>query len=390
MARERMSEPYARACVYCWAVTAVKQDKPVTETGPFAPWRNGRAVDVIGSMQKDSPNLDLLRSLAVLFVVISHLLYFAPAAMGVPRVSWYDPVALGHLGVAMFFVHTTLVLMLSLERHGADFGAFLVRRVFRIYPLSMAVVVMVGAIAWASGTPVGFNEFVSNLMLVQNLTDARSNPPSLWTLPLELQMYLFLPALFVLAASNLLRISALLVAAVGVSIATGTWRGMTFISVIPCFLPGALAYALPKRDRSPLILFSLIAIAALVVPFAVASGVPSTPVLWLVCLSLGFVIPACRDISGPALRRLGNTVARYSYGVYILHPLAIGMAFSGGTASSAEWLTFAVMLAGYSYIAYHTVEKRGIAMGSRLADRMVRSRGSRPGQPFPVPAGPQP
>src|SRR5207249_6404641 len=53
---------------------------------------------------------------------------------------------LGRLAVLFFFVHTCLVLMLSLERQTAKFGLhnlhwiFMTRRAFRVYPLSIAVV----------------------------------------------------------------------------------------------------------------------------------------------------------------------------------------------------------------------------------------------------------
>ena len=87
---------------------------------------------------KDSPNLDALRACAVGFVVLSHIPYF----VGWEDPGWYRIKALGHLGVAMFFVHTTLVLMMSLERSGHAAGPFLIRRFFRIFPLSMAVVLL--------------------------------------------------------------------------------------------------------------------------------------------------------------------------------------------------------------------------------------------------------
>jgi peptidoglycan/LPS O-acetylase OafA/YrhL len=91
------------------------------------------------------PNLDFLRAVAVLLVLFSHLTYFAGfLSFGRFRVNWMGPV-----GVYFFFVHTCFVLMLSLERQykgqGAFqlFGSFMIRRIFRIYPLSIAAVLLI-------------------------------------------------------------------------------------------------------------------------------------------------------------------------------------------------------------------------------------------------------
>src|SRR5271166_1310398 len=91
---------------------------------------------------KDSANLDVLRAIAVMCVFFSHLFHFSRGG-GETEFGWH----LGQLGVLMFFVHTSLVLMFSLERSsGKDAGVFVpfyVRRAFRIYPLSMVSVLFV-------------------------------------------------------------------------------------------------------------------------------------------------------------------------------------------------------------------------------------------------------
>ena len=74
--------------------------------------------------KRDLPNLDLIRSVAVGLVVIPHTLLYINLAL-IARI-WF----LGFLGVAIFFVHTTLVLMWSLERDPHT-ARFLLRRVFR-------------------------------------------------------------------------------------------------------------------------------------------------------------------------------------------------------------------------------------------------------------------
>jgi hypothetical protein len=85
----------------------------------------------------DLANLDLLRPVAVLLVFIVHV-----HMMGMMRIRGLSDS--GHFGVLLFFVHTALVLMLSMERLGLSgsrlYAVFVVRRIFRICPLSILAV----------------------------------------------------------------------------------------------------------------------------------------------------------------------------------------------------------------------------------------------------------
>src|SRR4051794_20807694 len=96
-----------------------------------------------------SSNLDILRAMAVLFVVADHSTKF----FGRDRVLGLDINYLGYMGVLWFFVHTSLVLMKSLDREWSGLGerpslwswmlSFYLRRAWRIYPLSVLVIVLV-------------------------------------------------------------------------------------------------------------------------------------------------------------------------------------------------------------------------------------------------------
>ena len=318
---------------------------------------------------KDSPNLDLLRSCAVVMVLISHLPYFLD---WVPFAG-YSFNTLGRMGVAIFFVHTSLVLMMSLERHGPAAGPFLVRRFFRIYPLSVAIVLLIGFAKWLGNVPVDLAQLVSNLLLIQNITGHNSTPDPLWTLPYEVQMYLFLPALYAATRSGrpALR-TALLCAA---SIALASLSGVRLVQYVPCFLAGVLAFVLMRQGgaRFPAFaLFSIVAVSVMAIPVLVDAGAPETPLFWALCLSLGLVIPACRQLTFEPLARCAKVVATYSYGIYLTHVLAFGCAFTGVIPGPwfVQWVVFFVMLAGLPYIAYRFIEKPGIALGIRLAGKV--------------------
>src|SRR5687767_3578934 len=140
-----------------------------------------------------SPNLDLLRSIAVLLVVGSHAPLTKELLAGVPS----HVASLGLLGVACFCVLTCLVLMQSLQRQSESFGAdgraaaFVVRRFLRIYPLSVVVVLITHALPSAFAQPaLEARVTLSNLALVQNFTGDESFPGPLWFLPYEVQVCL--------------------------------------------------------------------------------------------------------------------------------------------------------------------------------------------------------
>src|SRR5207245_2321743 len=79
--------------------------------------------------------LDLIRSVAVLSVFFAHLHDIVTGRQ--TTLGWH----FAQMGVLIFFVHTSMVLMLSLERSKLEgkglCGAFYLRRFFRLYPLSI-------------------------------------------------------------------------------------------------------------------------------------------------------------------------------------------------------------------------------------------------------------
>jgi peptidoglycan/LPS O-acetylase OafA/YrhL len=334
-------------------------------------------------MRSDSSNLDILRSLAVLFVVVSHL--------PIPYLSSstnYHFQALGLIGVLIFFVHTCLVLMLSLQRQTAKEGArnracfFLVRRVFRIYPLSIVTVGLLSTVTYYSAGSVNLRAIVSNLLLIQNITGDPSNPGALWSLPYEVQMYLLLPALYVIVSRSKsaasVYIGVLWCATAGFTLLL--WKlGMNYhlVKYIPCFLPGVLAFTLRDSDRSmkPWLLFVYVVLLAIFFPMAVAIGVKENLLAWPVCLVLGLIIPRCSEVRTEWLKFVGKLIAKYSFGIYLAHGPCIDFAFNSfsGAPQTLQWLIFISTTTGFSYLAYHVVESPCVEFGRRVAHRRLNT-----------------
>jgi peptidoglycan/LPS O-acetylase OafA/YrhL len=347
---------------------------------------NSELSSSIGS--EDIPNLDFLRACAVFFVLIFHLILFFQKTVPGPLTFHM----LGHWGVLIFFVHTSLVLALSLERQalGAPgrplFWPFLVRRVFRILPLSIFVVCVVefcglpvGHLHEGKFVPVHLNwaGLLSNIFLVQNLTQNESATAPLWSLPYEMQMYLLLPLLFLLVRSaySLLTISCLWVVGFIALRHEGSFarHGIPdFIVYVPYFLPGIIAYrfmAAPKI-RLP----SLGWPVALGVITAFYLHKPDGVHAAFGCLLLGVAIPHFAQISRPSVIRISQTIARYSYGVYLTHFICIWFAFQALAAvpKAGQWAIFVLSASVLPFVLYHLIEAPMIQLGRRIAQPRLK------------------
>ncbi len=345
-----------------------------------------RATVVALGPSDDSGNLDVIRSMAVLLVVISHI----QGVWGLLEGRSYHVGSLGLLGVITFFVHTCLVLMMSLERQTAKLGTksravtFFIRRAFRIYPLSIVVVGITHFFASSFGYAApSLRVTISNLLLVQNIVQEGSMPDPLWSLPYEVQMYLVLPVLFVLMGRWGVRAPRWIFAAwvLAILLVLGLSRvGANYhlVKYIPCFLPGVLAYSLraTKRTWPAWVLFASLGVLVVALPMIVARGARENIVAWPICLALGLLIPRCREARIGWLRDASKVVAKYSYGIYLVHVPAIALTdvTFGAANPIVRW---GVCVGGATvaiWLAYHAVEKPGIDLGNRLAKRWQRTR----------------
>jgi peptidoglycan/LPS O-acetylase OafA/YrhL len=121
------------------------------------------------------------------------------------------------------------------------------------------------------------------------------------------------------------------------------------------------------------VLFGGIAVAVPVTTALVDARVPETPLFWVVCLILGIALPMCRQITNKPLARCAKVVATYSYGIYLTHVLALGLAFSTSQAGLAQWSLFFLLLPGLAWVTYHGIEKHGIRLGIWLANKLQPS-----------------
>jgi peptidoglycan/LPS O-acetylase OafA/YrhL len=330
-------------------------------------------------------NLDVLRAIAVLLVLANHI---ANALIGhvTPLAAW-----LGRAGVQAFFVHTSLVLMASMEKDDAPkrsgwIKRFYVRRVLRIYPLAIAAIALVLVLDMPPRTVFGRTEsysigdIVANVALVQDLVHRPYILGVLWTLPMELQMYVVLPLCYLAARKQSFRAMAVIllvglalpvIATRGVDTIPGIWR-LQVLYFVPCFLAGVLAYWLLRRAKPPMLpgwLWIVIVAADIVLGYFASAMWPDT---WMVravfCAVLGVTIPLVANLGASHLTRAAHIIATYSYGIYLLHPIALWFGFNVLRDQSpiVRVIGIAGSLTLGCYAAYRFIEKPGIDLGRSL------------------------
>jgi peptidoglycan/LPS O-acetylase OafA/YrhL len=337
----------------------------------------------------ESANLDFLRSCAVAMVLYNHL---HDIRSGVTEwgIAWH----LGQLGVLMFFVHTCLVLMWSIERLKLGgpslFLSFYVRRAFRIYPLSIFCILL----AYCFDARWNHADLWQNLTLTQNIFFRGLEPVMphtivpIWTLPLEIQMYVALPVLFLAFASRSLGSLILLWAACVALSLFQPWFGERFLLLrfTPCFLGGVVAWR-TMRNGKKAVLPGWLWPAALVLISAI--WLSSTPRFYpfqlaLFGIALGSAIPLFHEIPWRRLRKAVQVCARYSYGIYLSHYAIELLLFANHNPPIfkrfghwAAWLAvqgrapravlFVLLVVSVPIALYHLVEAPGIRIGRRLA-----------------------
>jgi peptidoglycan/LPS O-acetylase OafA/YrhL len=343
-------------------------------------------------------NLDFIRALAVMMVVGSHLSLF----FGNLHVNFLQPALFGKLGVIIFFVHSGIVNLLSIERHVHKHGehrlfqAFMTRRCFRIYPLSMFVI----SVIFFAKLPVSHidhfvttisqnarGELLPSLLLVQNFVRFDQILGPLWSLPYEVQIYCLFPMIYLVLrrfdSAKILVFAWALLATVDHVIAPhiakhgNLGRFVTIPDLLFYFLLFlAGLYAYKEMQTSPRVLRfwvlpTLLAFVSLVWLFSYSD----TKCIFI-SLCLGLSLPYIQACEIGAVNHVCKWVAKYSYGIYLLHDPAIWLGFVrfGHVPVVARVSIFLLATFGGSALVYHVLEHPMILVGNKAAALISRKK----------------
>ena len=303
----------------------------------------------------------------------------------------------------LFFVHTSLVLMQSLERSekAGDRLAvpFFIRRAFRIYPLSVVCVLVILALHIPHSFYSNSFEFpkwralIANLLLFENATKDPSVTVPMWSLPYEVQVYALLPLVYLTVRVTRPAAGAILCFAGSVLAAPAaimvSYRAAYLLQFLPCFMAGVVAYRLAARHPKswwpswclPIFIVGLMALYVTAIDAQhieiwgfsnrgcfIAGGM---------CLMLGCALPRFKQATNPALVAVSKSIAKYSYSIYLTHLSVIWFSFIRlrKIAAPLQWLIFLLLSVSVPIILFHIVENPMIALGRKLS--RTASRGLR-------------
>ena len=369
------------------------------------------------------PQLDALRGLAALYVVLYHVMAMPDPDLQVPAAA-LPIVGMGGSGVVLFFVMSAFSLCMTWPRHvasGLPLRSFYLSRLFRIAPLLLVLLaVMVLRDQLRQPARYGASEIGWNLSMLFGLSPQWQAGIVMgsWTIGVEMLFYAVFP-LLALYARRLFAQLALLAA----SYALAQWaalaappslaflgNGYGLLTQMPIFVLGCVVFGLWRRlrKRPPAqrraIGLGALALGAAGLAALVYGGLPASrwATLWhlsalgyaLVLLGLllagesGGVRSFAGVLTGAVVGMLVNRITCFlgaiSYSLYLLHPFVVSRLYGvfarlyatlPDGAAYAACLALSLALAiPVSWLTYRLVELPGMRWGRRAFERTKASR----------------
>ncbi|WP_293882164.1 acyltransferase [Sphingomonas sp.] len=330
--------------------------------------------------------IDSLRLIAATLVLSQHLFEGRKGLIHALLI----PLAPGVAGVAIFFFISGYVIPMA-ARRGLRIREFMIRRLFRIYPLylvTLALMTLAGVTQFLPQTSfmadAPLRLWLPNILLIAEYVHVRPFLGVSWTLAIELVWYVLFAMSIVmfgkraadwldLLVPGAIMVMALLSLAIGTRIPLGR-PTMIYAAVIgfQCYRYHVGTLSARGLIRT-IVIFAVVALSGNYIAFGVFKH-PNLTMMqaigpWIVATTVFLLLVLWRPLRDARVLNSGwlPTLGVMSYSIYLLHPMAAAIANRYLPASlqvcSAVLLTLLL-----SWVGYRFIEKPGIAMG-RIASR---------------------
>lgn len=323
--------------------------------------------------------LDLVRLILAASVVCQH----ASTLAGAPSLG-----PLGSIPAVPIFIYLSGLLVSESLKRSKNTLNYLNKRIRRIFPAYVTVVVIGGLLAWgkaliAPSPGVSIKSLIS--YLANNLSFLNFRYPcaypipqghnpnycavngSLWSIKYELIFYLLLPLLFALCSHSNRNIS-LKTLGLGALLALGINNNLPIYTTITlCFLAGVGAShwkttILNNLKKLPAIRPWARSLATITITCLSGAGIPLAITLCLITIAAFYPIKPSKLALN--ILRFGDL----SYGIYLIHFPLIQLFISSLSADFRESLWCQILSLGASgilaFLLYQTVEKRFLGKSS--------------------------
>lgn len=277
--------------------------------------------------------IDIYRGFLAQYVIVSHLIpALFPQFLGVP----------GTLAVWCFFVTSGYLNYLSLSRN-ANAVLYYKRRIIRLYPL---LLISFSVVALTQGT-FFVNDFYTLFPSVFWVKDHMPMNGVLWTLIIELQLYMLSPFIFLLMRKINLEhrgMILMLFAMPALSLLLSGLTGFlvtgdvdlddrTILSALPMYFFGMLMAQAKSRDvEIPFYSERILLVAAFFIFLLVVTSRNTSLIPWQSLYLEGRLIPfliTASILSGPVIfawierQRIAAVLGQLTYEIYLLHGLFV-------------------------------------------------------------------
>lgn len=334
-------------------------------------------------------SLEALRGVAAWMVVYAHYAPFANIDIPLLRFAY--------TGVDLFFVLSGFVFAPYLLGRKLVPTEFAIRRAFRIYPAYLAALVLYLGLKLASGLPAPY--FAEHLVFahLQSREMAFFYNPAFWSLPAEVEFYLFLPLMARLTRGEPVRFAFLFGIALGMRLALGyfanpTAQNTAYVALhhlpgmLVEFLLGGFAWQIAQSHKYPKLQFILPCLGVmgwLLLAYTFAKlgnqGIDATVLRnqtsWLAGLAFAMMLPKISSMPETSVKPIIQAAllwaGRLSYGTYLLHFAALNFVteYLQPANSLNAVFTACILTFGCSWLLYQFWENPWRKFGRLVANR---------------------